>query len=152
MLQRIDICHCFTISNIKTQNFINGFITRWKYLGPTFSGLTLGSPTIWTVDAENLKSVHGTNASHYGVEPMRLAATLPLLGRGVFTTDGPFWEHSRALIRPTFTRSNVANLPAFEEHFRKFLKLLPRDGSTFDLKPFLDRLVRLSVEFREHGC
>jgi hypothetical protein len=55
--------------------------------------------------------------------------------------DGPFWDHSRALIRPTFTRANVANLPAFEVHFQRFLRLLPKDGDTVDLKPLLYRLV-----------
>ncbi|KAF7913432.1 hypothetical protein BELL_0064g00050 [Botrytis elliptica] len=63
-----------------------------------------------------------------------------LLGDGVFSTDGPFWEHSRALIRPTFTRYNVAKFPAFEIHLQKFLKLIPRDGRTVNLSSLLDDL------------
>lgn len=96
---------------------------------------------MYTVEAKNLQSVHSLNFEHYGVQPIRRAATLPFLGEGVFTMDGPFWEHSRALIWPTFTRTNVANLPAFEIHFRRFLGLLPKDGETVDLKPLLYRLV-----------
>ncbi|TGO35880.1 hypothetical protein BHYA_0143g00220 [Botrytis hyacinthi] len=62
--------------------------------------------------------------------------------------DGPFWEHSRALIRPTFTKSNVANLPAFEVHFQKFLALVPTDGTKVNLKPFLNKLIfYTSTEF-----
>jgi cytochrome P450 len=129
------------IQNLKNITFLTGLIDRWKKYGTTYSGLTLGNPTIFTVDAQNLQTVHAQNFSHYSVEPLRLAATLPLLGRGVFNTDGPFWEHSRALVRPTFTRANVANLPAFEVNFRKFLALLPKDGRTVDLQPLLNRLV-----------
>ncbi|TGO72713.1 hypothetical protein BELL_0426g00050 [Botrytis elliptica] len=43
--------------------------------------------------------------------------------------------HSRTLMRTTFTRTNVANLPAIEKNTQKFFKLLPGDGSTVDLKP-----------------
>ncbi|TGO49923.1 hypothetical protein BCON_0196g00150 [Botryotinia convoluta] len=62
--------------------------------------------------------------------------------------DGPFWEHSRALIRPTFTKSNVANLPAFEVHFQKFLALVPTDGTKVNLKPLLNKLITHSFADR----
>ncbi|TGO61648.1 hypothetical protein BOTNAR_0126g00200 [Botryotinia narcissicola] len=62
--------------------------------------------------------------------------------------NASFWEHSRALIRPTFTKSNVANLPAFEVHFQKFLALVPTDGTKVNLKPLLHKLIfDTSTEF-----
>jgi cytochrome P450 len=137
----VSTCTSPTHEKIKNLSFLQGFVDWWKEYGSTFSGLTLGNPTIWTVDAQNLQTVHALNFSHYSVEPMRLDATLPLLGRGIFNTDGPFWEHSRTFVRPTFTRAGVANLPAFEVDFQKFLALLLRDGSSIDLEPLLDRLV-----------
>ena len=32
------------------------------------------------------------------------------MGRVIYTTDGPFWEHSRALVKPIFTRAQFADL------------------------------------------
>ncbi|TGO57552.1 hypothetical protein BCON_0064g00200 [Botryotinia convoluta] len=53
-------------------------------------------------------------------------------------------------MRPTFTRTNVANLPAFEKNLQKFFKLLPEDGSTVDLKPLLCKLLgKLAFLYRD---
>ncbi|KAH6684734.1 cytochrome P450, partial [Halenospora varia] len=128
------------VRNVQTLNFLNGWKQRYQKYGHTFKGNFMGRPSIYTVNARNLQSVHALNFEQYGVQQIRRAPTLPFLGEGVFTMDGPFWKHSRALLRPTFTKDNVANLPAFEVHFQKFLKLLPADGSTVDLRPLLYRL------------
>ena len=84
----------------------------------------MGKTTMFTVDTRNLQTVYSLNFADYGVQPIRRAPTLPFLGEGVFTMDGYFGEHSRVLMRPTFTRKNVANLPAFEVHFQNFLELV----------------------------
>ncbi|KAI9642234.1 hypothetical protein NHQ30_009036 [Ciborinia camelliae] len=121
-------------------NLLNTMVKRFQTYGHTFSAKIQTKNAICTVDERNLQTVHALNFSHYGVQPLRQPPTLPFLGEGVFNMDGPFWEHSRALIRPTFTRSNVANLPAFEVHFQKFLALVPADGAMVDLKPLLNKL------------
>jgi cytochrome P450 len=124
-----------TIRNVKNFRMLEGWKERFQKYGTTFSGMSMGIPNTYTIDPLNLQSVHALNFAHYGVQPIRRSATLPFLGEGVFTMDGPFWDHSRALIRPSFTRTNVANLPAFEVRFQRFLRLLPKDGETVDLKP-----------------
>jgi len=63
----------------------------------------------------------------------------PLLGQGIFTMDGQFWAHSRAMIRPNFTRDQVADLNAFERHIQDLWQLIPRDGSTIDLQELFFR-------------
>ncbi|MCJ1232753.1 hypothetical protein MMC14_000707 [Varicellaria rhodocarpa] len=128
------------IKNLKNRRFLDGFKTRFDLYGETFRAIRMGTTSIYTNDPKNYQAVHALQFSDYGVQPLRRDATLPFLGEGVFTMDGPFWEHSREIIRPTFARSNVTNLPAFEAHFRKFLELIPRDSSTVDLKPLLYRL------------
>jgi hypothetical protein len=127
--------------NRKQLRFLDGMKNRWQIHGHTFIAKTIGTKVIYTIDVGNLQTIHGTSFNNFGVQPLRRNATLPFLGEGVFTMDGPFWEHSRALIRPAFTRTNVADLPSFEIHLQKFLDLLPRDGSTVDLKPLLYKLV-----------
>ncbi|TVY64172.1 Cytochrome P450 monooxygenase lepH, partial [Lachnellula suecica] len=126
--------------NNKKFRLLSTWNDRYKQYGETFSAIFQGTRAICTVDPANLQAITTTNFKDYGVQPFRRAATLPFLGEGVFTMDGAFWEHSRALIRPTFSKTNIANLPAFEIHLQKFLDLLPRDGSTVDLKPLLCKL------------
>lgn len=64
------------------------------------------------------------------------------------TTDGSFWEHSRALIRPTFARAQIANLSTLEVHVSRMIDLIPKDGSTVDLQPLFARLaLDSSTEF-----
>ncbi|KAK3369963.1 putative cytochrome P450 alkane hydroxylase [Podospora didyma] len=132
----------------KQFKLLDRWSTRYKKHGKTFAAIMQGTPAICTIDPTNLLAITTTNFNDYGVQPMRRDATLPFLGEGVFTMDGPFWEHSRALLRPTFSRANIANLPAFEVHLQKFLKLLPRDGTSVDLKPLLCKLfIDTSTEF-----
>ncbi|KAH8882506.1 cytochrome P450 [Thozetella sp. PMI_491] len=137
-----------TAEYAKQSKLLERWTSRYKKYGDTFGAIMQGTPAICTVNSTNLLAITTTNFKDYGVQPMRRDATLPFLGEGVFTMDGPFWEHSRALLRPTFTKTNIANLPAFEVHLQKFLKLLPQDGKTVDLKPLLCKLfIDTSTEF-----
>lgn len=78
----------------------------------------------------------------------RQAIFKPFLGPGIFNNDGAAWEHSRALIRPNFTRSQVADLDTFEIHVAELIKAIPDDGSTFDLQNLFFRLtVDSATEF-----
>ena len=126
---------------VKNHRLLETIKQRYEKHGQTFQALAMGKVSIHTNDPRNFQAVHSTSFYDYGVQPIRRAPTLPFLGEGVFTMDGAFWEHSRAMLRPTFTRCNVADLPTFEVHFQKFLKLVPTNGSTVDLKPLLYRLV-----------
>ena len=132
-----------TLKNLKAHRVLPSLQERFDRYGQTYQALRMGKVIIWTNDPNNLQAIHAVNFSDYGVQPLRRDATLPFLGEGVFTMDGPFWQHSRDIIRPTFTRNNVANLALFEAHFQRFLGLVPRDGSTVNLMPLLCRLVGL---------
>ena len=41
--------------------------------------------------------------------PNRRGNFYPLLGNGIFTSDGIGWEHSRAMMRPQFARDQVSD-------------------------------------------
>ena len=64
------------------------------------------------------------------------------MGRGIFTTDRPFWEHSRALVKPIFTRAQFADLETLEHHLKQMMDLIPGDGSSVDILPLLSKVVR----------
>lgn len=118
--------------------------------GQTFQSETWGPTTIYTIRPENLEAVFATDSSNWGVQPMRLFAFEPFVGKGVMCVDGALWEQSRALIKPTFTRAQIADLhlTAYSAHVSKLIDLLPKDGSTVDLQPLFSRLaLDSSTEF-----
>lgn len=111
-----------------------------KY-GATFEMKALSRTQVQIAQPENIQAVAATQFSDFGVGPMRGNIGAPFLDRGIFTEDGEFWKHSRSLVRPTFNRTEIADLPSFERHVARFLHLIPKDGSTFDLQALAKRLV-----------
>jgi cytochrome P450 len=89
---------------------------------------------ISTIEPENVKTVLSTNFKDFALGPRRARAFVPVFGHGIFDTDGAAWERSRAMIRPNFTRSQVADLDTFETHISHLIDAVPRDGSTVDLQ------------------
>jgi cytochrome P450 len=75
-----------------------------------------------------------THFKDYALGPRRARVFIPVFGPGIFDTDGAAWERSRAMIRPNFARSQVADLDAFETHIAHLIDAIPRDGSTVDLQ------------------
>lgn len=54
----------------------------------------MGQTFYSTTDPENIKAILATNFKDFGLGK-RLETFGPLLGKGIFTSDGPAWEHSR---------------------------------------------------------
>ncbi|CRG92257.1 cytochrome P450 alkane hydroxylase, putative [Talaromyces islandicus] len=102
---------------------------RHRLLKYTFSSKQMLHNTILTSEPENIKTILSINFKHYGLG-YRLEQFGPLLGEGIFDTDGDHWAMSRALIRPNFTRDQVADLASFENLIQDLFALIPRDGRT----------------------
>lgn len=84
----------------------------------------------------------------YEINALRKEGFHGVFGHGIFTTDGPQWEHSRTMLRPNFNRSQVADLGIFETHIQNLIKAIPTDGSTVDLQPlFFDLTLDSATEF-----
>ena len=84
------------------------FITqKYNEYGWTFEQNVLGRSGISTIEPENLKALLATQFNDFclGTREHEFG---PLLGQGIFTLDGAGWSHSRALLRPQFTRDQVA--------------------------------------------
>lgn len=113
--------------------------------GSTYSVRFFGQRTIYTIDPENLRSIFAINFHHYGLQPFRLPASMPAIGRNIFTTDGPYWKHSRDQVTPIFTRARLSDISDFEEHFEQMLARIPRDGSPFDMMPLIEDMVDIRV-------
>lgn len=110
-----------------------------KY-GATFLMKTLGTSDLQTCQPENIQAICTSHFNDFGVGPIRGEIGLPFLGRGVMTEDGDHWKHSRSLIRPTFNKVEIADLPNFERHVARLLALISSDN-TFDLLPLSKKLV-----------
>lgn len=54
----------------------------------------MGQTFVSTCESENVKAILATNFDDFVVGP-RMSAMGRLMGRGIFTTDGAHWEHSR---------------------------------------------------------
>lgn len=56
-----------------------------------------------------------TRFDHFSVGRRRYTTFEPLVGHSIFTSDGSFWAHSRALFRPQFARENINDLEATDK-------------------------------------
>lgn len=78
----------------KTHGILELGLRRYTAMGKTFETKALGKTFTHTIDPENIKTVLSTNFKDFGVG-QRIDTLGPLLGSGIFTTDGAAWEHSR---------------------------------------------------------
>ena len=106
----------------------------------TFRTNSLGTAFLMTTEPENLKQIQAVQFRNFALPQRRKAAFLPMLGRGIFNTDGAAWQHSRDMLRPNFVRSQVGDLATYERHVRHLVGALPRDGATVDLQELFLRL------------
>ena len=125
--------------------FING---RYQRTQNTFHHKTLNVDMIHTIEPDNLKAVMATKFKDFSLPTRRKTAFIPLLGAGIFTSDGHAWQNSRELIRPNFVRSQVGDLETFEIHVAHLIKAIPKDGSTVDLQDlFFQLTIDSATEF-----
>ncbi|KAM5469092.1 hypothetical protein MauCBS54593_004444 [Microsporum audouinii] len=122
------------VKSSKHDTFLEDIWKRYQKYGNTFSSRLTGLPIITTCEPENVKTVLAVKFSDYELPPRRKASFRELFGNGVFTNDGSDWEHSRSMLRPNFSRSQIADLNMFERHVRELIELIPTDGSTVDLQ------------------
>lgn len=103
--------------------------------GWTFSSTGLfGESFIMTADPENLRAIFSSQFEDFNTGENRFGAFGYMVGKSIFTTDGPFWEHSRALFRPHFARGEINNLNATDRAVQDMLYVLDRQrDATNDL-------------------
>ncbi|CAK4033564.1 n-alkane-inducible cytochrome P450 [Lecanosticta acicola] len=111
----------------------------FQQLGPTFVNQTWrGVTAVWTNDPVNVRLLL-TDIDRFLIEPSRHGPFKHLLGKGIFTTDGAFWKHSRNLLRPQFETNQFKDFGQFEHLVQKLLVHLQDEGSTVDLQPLFNR-------------
>ena len=87
-----------------------------------------GKMTLNTIEPKNVQAVLALNFKDFEIGEIRNASFRPFLGKNIFTSDGPFWEHSRALLRPQFARENINDLDSAEYNMQALFKAIPTDA------------------------
>ena len=133
--------------------YLPNLVERYGKLGRTFESNLLGLPSINTIEPQNLQTVYVAKSKDWGVQPIRLPAQEPFCGRGFITTDGNQWEHSRALLKPSFNKANI-DIIGLERGLKLVLGRIPKDGSAVDLQPLFLQLVSQSAmrQLRTMSC
>ncbi|KAL4976053.1 cytochrome P450 [Aspergillus desertorum] len=118
---------------IREGRIVEVITQKYVEYGWTFEQSILGRSGISTIEPENLKALLATQFNDFllGNRERELG---PLLGQGIFTLDGAGWSHSRALLRPQFTRDQVADLDLMKSHVSRLIDLVPKDGSAVDIQ------------------
>ncbi|KAH6983892.1 n-alkane-inducible cytochrome P450 [Ilyonectria destructans] len=122
-------------------------IRSWhSQYGNTFR-TSLGRTILITIEPKNVQAILALKFKDFDLG-YRNKALSPLLGQGIFASDGKMWEHSRALVRPSFVRSQVADMDVYERHVSNLIANIPLDGSTVDLQElFFQMTIDSATEF-----
>ncbi|KAH7311550.1 cytochrome P450 [Stachybotrys elegans] len=118
-------------------------------LGQTYTAKRWTFEVLYTCNKDNIRQILGVGFNDWELPGLRVASMSSLLGRGIFTLNGHEWSHSRALLRPSFTKKNLEPLKdLLEHHFQAFLKRIPADGETVNLQPlFFELTMDVATEF-----
>lgn len=114
--------------------------SRFEEMGVnTYQLVVMGRHAHATREPENLKVIQAMEFKKWSLGTGRKVNFRPLLGIGIFTTDGPEWQHSRDMLRPNFVRSQVGDVETFERHVVDLIKAIP-PKSYVDLSVLFFRL------------
>ncbi|KAB8275173.1 cytochrome P450 [Aspergillus minisclerotigenes] len=102
--------------------------------GYTFQFDMFFTSIICTIEPTNVKAILATKFMDFGLG-CRHEQFSPFLGNGIFTLDGEGWSHARALLRPQFTREQVADIDILAHHVTRIIESVPKNGSSFDIQP-----------------
>ncbi|KAJ5179372.1 hypothetical protein N7492_002582 [Penicillium capsulatum] len=118
---------------VHEKRWIDYLTDQFAVHGNTFRQRFLSRILITTIEPENIKAVLATKFQDFSLGT-RHEQFYPLLGDGIFTLDGAGWSHARGLLRPQFTRDQVADLALLDDHITHLIDLIPKDRSSFDIQ------------------
>ncbi|KAL9616688.1 MAG: hypothetical protein Q9160_008476 [Pyrenula sp. 1 TL-2023] len=116
---------------------------HFEQYGNTFEEHFFFQKTITTMEPANIKHVFAVAPKDFSKHESktRKATVRKLLGTGIVTVDdGPEWKQSRDLIRPIFSRGELADVNIIGKHVDHLIEVIPRDGSTFDVQLLLKKM------------
>ncbi|KAG6056130.1 hypothetical protein E4U17_002465 [Claviceps sp. LM77 group G4] len=134
------------LQNQRVEAFAKGRYNRlhlqqFLKCGPTFEERSSHKGTLLcTTDDDNWRTILVHKAEDYCKEEARTGPMLRFIGPGILTNEGAAWRRSRNLIKPLFKRAELSDVVRFERHVDRLMKVLPRDGQTVDLMPWMAKV------------
>ncbi|KAI2622274.1 cytochrome P450 52E2 [Xylaria nigripes] len=102
--------------------------------------------SISTDEPENIRAILCTRFDDWIIPTLRTRSFLPVLGKhSIFTTNGPEWQHSRAVLRPAFVRDQISDLACLDRHIKKLVARIPKDDTPFDLQNMFSMMTTDSI-------
>lgn len=130
-----------TLKRFKERKILEGFVARFEFMNArTFTFKSLGKQITTTIEPENIKTMQALDFKKWALPTGRIRFFTPLLGVGIFTSNGASWQHSREMLRPNFVRAQVGDLDMLNVHVSHLIDAIPRDGSMIDLQSLFFRL------------
>ena len=106
-------------------------LSRFERMNRTdYHYVALGTKSFVTADPKNVQALLATQFKDFMLGDIRKGNFQPLLGHGIFTLDGEGWDHSRAMMRPQFSRDQVSDLDLEENHIQNMMQALPVDSTS----------------------
>lgn len=123
------------VKAIKNGTILDVLHERFAAVGTTFWHLATGSWVLITTEPENMKAILATNFDDWPIGGARKTGLVMTAGpHSIFSVNGKEWQQARALIRPSFTRNQVADLEIQDRHVERFLHRVARDGTVTELQ------------------
>lgn len=122
---------------VRDNRISRAFHERHIKFGETYSSNMLGEDSITTRDPENIKAMLATQFQDFDLSN-RVGGKIDLLlgNNGIFTQNGAAWVHTRAMLRPQFSKGQIVNdMDSLELHVNRMISLFPNDR-VFDIQPF----------------
>jgi cytochrome P450 len=127
-------------------------ILRWRYrrCGHTHKQHGVVGEVVHTVDPQNIQTILSLKFKDYELGGRRRRNIIPIVGHGIFTTDGKAWERSRTILRPFFGKGTGGGLEGVETHVGELIRVIERriqggDGWTMEVD-LLDLFLRFSMD------
>ncbi|OJJ84707.1 cytochrome P450 [Aspergillus glaucus CBS 516.65] len=117
----------------KEKRWVDFIAEQYDNYGYTLGQRFLSRRLISTIEPENIKALLATQFGDFSLGT-RHREFYPLLGDGIFTLDGAGWSHARGLLRPQFTRDQVADLELLDDHIRNLVGLIRENSGSFDIQ------------------
>ncbi|KAE8421429.1 cytochrome P450 alkane hydroxylase [Aspergillus pseudocaelatus] len=119
---------------VKEKRWLEYITSQHELHGSTFQFAMFNQSIICTIEPTNVKAILATKFADFGLG-CRHEQFSPFLGNGIFTLDGEAWAHARGLLRPQFTRGQVADIDILAHHVTRIIESVPKSHTSFDIQP-----------------
>ncbi|KAL6450378.1 CYP52C2 Cytochrome P450 52C2 [Candida maltosa Xu316] len=97
----------------------------------------LSGSQIVTMDPENVRTMCSSAHMKDWTIGYRALAFKPLLGDGIFSSEGESWKHSRIMLRPMFAKEHIKQITSMEPYMLSLIDIIKSSANQgpVDLQP-----------------